>query len=154
MKKHYDVKRKFNIVLADDDDDDRYMFNEALEELRLDVATQMVISGQELMEHLEKTLLLPDIIFLDINMPVMDGFQCLKELKKDDRYKDICVVIYSTSSMKKDMTRTFSLGANIYLVKPNNFNELKDLLYKAIVFHSYYQLPHIDREKFVMSLGT
>jgi CheY-like chemotaxis protein len=154
MRKEKVEAKRLNVILADDDDDDRYMFNEAIKELRLDINTQMVRDGLELMNCLENSEQLPDMIFLDLNMPVMDGFQCLEKIRKNIRYKDVSIIIYSTASSDIYINKTFSLGANIYLIKPNSFNELKDLLYKIILFNGYYSRLGSNRETFVLRLGT
>jgi CheY-like chemotaxis protein len=152
MKKPLLEKLKFNIVLADDDDDDRYMFREALKELGLHLKIHIVDNGYKLIKYLDTAKLLPDIIFLDLHMPAMDGIECLREIKKKPGNDNVCIIIFSTSSLEEDIEATFGLGANIYLVKPNEFNELKALLYKVIVFNSHYRKPFIRRETFVMGL--
>jgi CheY-like chemotaxis protein len=143
-----------SVVLADDDADDRYMFREAFKELRLDIHSHMVGDGRELLDYLKVARKLPDLIFLDLNMPLMNGFECLQALKKNPDYAGICIIIFSTSSREQDIERTFVLGANIYLVKPASFNELKGLLHKVILFNNHYTKPDVNRENFVMSLGT
>jgi len=154
MKTHLIDIPKFNVVMADDDSDDRYMFMNAFKELTLDIHTHIVENGLELIQYLKTATQIPDIIFLDLNMPLMNGFECLKTLKQDHQYETCCFVIFSTSSRQQDIDETFLLGANIYLTKPESFNELKDLLYKVILFNCHYQRPEINRDSFVMSLGS
>jgi CheY-like chemotaxis protein len=154
MKKGIVETKRLNVILADDDDDDRYMFNEAIEELRLDIDTRMFKNGLELLQYLEQSDPLPDMIFLDLNMPVMDGLKCLKKIRETPAYKDISIIIYSTSPSETYINKTFMLGANIYLIKPDSFNELKDLLYKVILFNDYYRRLGAKKETFVMRLGS
>lgn len=123
-----------HILLADDDEGDRLLFTEALSELEINAEVSIVNNGVELMEWLQmKNNRLPDIIFLDLNMPRKGGIACLQEIRSDERLKDISVAIYSTSDNEKDKTEAFHHGANVYIAKPNNFTELKQVLGKAVM---------------------
>lgn len=115
------------IFLADDDRDDSEMFCEALSEIDNDIICRTAINGEELLIKLSEYGK-PDLIFLDLNMPIIDGWECLHHLKNDERYEDIPVVIISTSSHREEIDKAVNLGAICYLVKPNSFNELKEIL--------------------------
>lgn len=118
-----------NILLADDDADDRLFFKEAMEEINIDTMVSFVNDGSQLMYFLNQPdIRLPNIVFLDINMPVKNGMQCLKEIRNNRRFKDMLIVIYSTSGSENDMQEAFINGADAYLKKPNNFAELKSSL--------------------------
>lgn len=116
------------ILLADDDRDDTEMFCEALEEIDNTIICYCTINGEELLYKINGLTEKPNLIFLDLNMPIMDGWDCLKILKADKRYSDIPVIMISTSSHKEDMDAAISLGALCYFVKPNTYNELKTVL--------------------------
>ncbi|HEX8563626.1 MAG TPA: response regulator [Flavobacterium sp.] len=115
-----DVK-SYKILLADDDPDDRDLFEEAFAGLNADIHT--VENGVELMKVLEAGNDLPDFIFLDLNMPERNGKECLREIRQKN-FGDVRVIIYSTSSNAKDIDDTFALGADLYVKKPNTFTEL------------------------------
>lgn len=84
---------------------------------------------EELFEWLLKHKIhTPDIIFLEVNMPLMNGWECLKKLKDSSNFKNIPIVMYSTSSTKKDVEMAYSLGAMLFLKKPENFSELSKIL--------------------------
>ncbi|HET6557662.1 MAG TPA: response regulator [Prolixibacteraceae bacterium] len=118
-----------NILLADDDADDRLFFKEAMEEIDLDTMVSFVNDGAQLMYFLNQPeICLPHILFLDINMPIKNGMECLKEIRRSDRFRNMMIVIYSTSGSDNDMQEAFLNGANVYLKKPNNFAELKSSL--------------------------
>ena len=141
------------ILLADDDEADRLLFKEAFEELKINTAVHMVKNGVQLMEYLEnQESRMPDLIFLDLNMPLKNGLECLKDIRKDKNLKEIAVAIYSTSSSKKDMEETFHNGANIYINKPNDFNTLKQVLKKAVVNICIYKEPPFKKENFLLYL--
>ena len=113
------------IFLADDDADDAEIFLEALHRACPTVSFKRFEHGKKLLEHLHanKTQL-PDIIFLDLNMPRMNGREFLSKFKKEKIYRDIPVIIWTTSAAQKDIDETTALGASYYLIKPNRFEEL------------------------------
>ena len=112
------------IFLIDDDIDDQEFFVDAVKEVDPNIVCQLASSCEEGLELLNKSSVLPDYIFLDLNMPKVDGKKCLLELKKNARVKDIPVIIYSTSSLKKDIDETKAMGAVHFLTKPAAFREL------------------------------
>ena len=94
----------FFVLLTDDDASDRILFKDAIEQLELNVSLNMLEGGVELMKHLtDKKNVLPDFIFLDLNMPGKNGYECLEEIRADERLKNLCVIIYSTSSKLEDI---------------------------------------------------
>jgi CheY-like chemotaxis protein len=120
------------ILLADDDIDDREMFCEALERIDKTIACNCSINGIELLKKLDVLDEIPQLVFLDLNMPVMNGWQCLQLLKKHEHHKDIPVIIISTAAHNDEMNMAIERGALCYLVKPNNFKELSNLLEKIV----------------------
>ncbi len=117
--------------LADDDEDDRMLFQEALAEVNPAIKCITVKNGKEALEFLQdQIVVLPDFIFLDLNMPLMNGLKCLEALKKIDILKNIPVVIYSTSSDLDSVEESKKLGAIDFFVKPSNFTGLKNFLQK------------------------
>lgn len=114
------------IFLAEDDVDDRVFFEDALKGLNLQ--TELVISGdgEELMKALEETVPpKPYVIFLDLNMPRKNGFECLREIRESNKLKDIPVVVLSTSDHENIVESTYAMGANLYLRKPTSYLLLK-----------------------------
>lgn len=117
------------IYLADDDDDDRTMFVEALLEIDNTVMLRQAGDGQQLMDILNtQPNPLPEVVFLDINMPKLDGFECLEEIKKDKNLKKLSIIMLSTCSDPASINKAFNLGATFYIVKPNTFDGLKSLI--------------------------
>jgi CheY-like chemotaxis protein len=112
------------ILYADDDADDCELLVEALEKIDPRIECAITSDGRQALTMLTEDATLPDFIFLDVNMPVMDGKHCLMELKKDDRLKDIPVVIYSTSRNENEINEFYAMGAREYVKKPNSFKEL------------------------------
>jgi CheY-like chemotaxis protein len=111
-------------MLADDDPDDRDLLAEAIIAGN-SAHVESAHNGAHLMLALTAMEELPDMIFLDLNMPEKNGKECLSEIRQHDRLKGVPVIIYSTSSSKKDIDDAFDLGATLYVTKPNSFSELK-----------------------------
>jgi CheY-like chemotaxis protein len=128
-----DLNKKI-FLLIDDDKDDRELFVEAVESFDSQITGYMAVDGQQALDLLESLSDgLPDIIFLDINMPVMNGWHCLKALKHDERYRHIPVIMYSTSSHQREVDIAIDLGALCFCVKPEKFSTMKHIL--EIVHH-------------------
>lgn len=127
-------KTSYDIFLADDDQDDRELFEEVLEELNQQIKFKAFDNGVDLMNHLANVNNkgLPDYIFLDLNMPLMDGEECLHQIRSNSQTKNIPVIIYSTSIDLSKAERLRDHGANLYLKKPNSFNALRDAIIKCI----------------------
>lgn len=143
----------FHILLADDDEGDRLIFKEAFSELKIKTYVHIKNNGTELMAYLtEKNSRLPDLIFLDLNMPGKNGLECLKEIRSNEKLKDISVAIYSTSERESDMEETFSNGANIYITKPSNFNTLKQVLEKAVKTAFQYHKHTMNKDNFLLRI--
>jgi len=122
-----------SIMLIDDDADDRELFEEALQRVGPHIRFDSASGGQMAFEMLEsKKQELPNIIFLDINMPVIDGWQCLSILKSNEALKHIPVIIYSTSAPDGVQETAMRLGALSYVIKPNQFTELKNMLARVV----------------------
>ena len=132
-------KTPFNILLADDDKDDCLFFENALIEIPIVTKINTVNDGEKLMELLNKNSnALPDILFLDLNMPRKNGFECLAEIKETLLFKDLYVVMFSTSyprdpNYEKDMiNRLLKFGANHFIRKPHDFEQLKKVIQNAL----------------------
>ena len=95
---------------------------------------------------------LPNILFLDLNMPKKNGIECLHEIKSDDRFKDIAIAIYSTSSSEEDIEETFVCGANIYIKKPSDFNTLKKIINEVVTVNWHYHTSGLNRDNFLLRL--
>jgi len=111
--------------IVDDDADDQELFIEAVTQVDKSIQCVSISDCEEALSLLKSgSVPLPDVIFLDLNMPRLNGKQCLIELKKESRLRHIPVIIYSTSSEKRDIEETARLGAAHFLTKPNRFEEL------------------------------
>jgi CheY-like chemotaxis protein len=118
-----------SIYLIDDDMDDVELFRDALEEVDPTVSLQYANDGHEAVRSLtERGDTLPDLIFLDISMPVFSGLQCLASFKRDEQLRNLPVIMYSTSSQEREIHQARELGALAFVTKPNDFRLLKRIL--------------------------
>ena len=112
------------VLNVDDDQEDREFFCDALREIDPTVTCLVADSGIEALNVLKEQTILPDYIFLDINMPMMDGKQCLKALKSIAEFEEIPVIMYSTSTDTDEIRQCYSLGAMDFLIKPHSYEKL------------------------------
>jgi CheY-like chemotaxis protein len=124
------------ILVADDDEEDRMLIKDAMEESKLLNPLHFVVDGQEVMDYLlrkgkfvdaEKNPL-PGLILLDLNMPKMDGRQVLKEIKNNPKLRTIPIIVLTTSKAEEDILKTYDLGVNSYITKPVTFDALVDIV--------------------------
>ena len=142
-----------NICLADDDEDDRLFFTEAFDEIRINTKVQTFNDGVALMDYLnDEDSILPNVLFLDLNMPRKNGVECLLEIKQNEKLNDIAIAIYSTSSSEDHIEETFINGANIYIKKPNDFEKLKKILSEIVTINWQYHTSGLNKENFLMRM--
>ena len=128
------MKKQIVCMLIDDDIDDKEIFEIALSDLNHDIDFKYATGGVEALEMFSRdTNLIPDYIFLDLNMPRMNGSQCLTEIKNIERLKNVPVIMYSTSSNPKFIEESKMLGAFDYVIKPPSISDLSKLLSKILI---------------------
>jgi CheY-like chemotaxis protein len=124
-----------HLMLIDDDEDDREIFLSVLESIAPAARCAVATNGQDAMSKLNSASLLPEIIFLDLNMPLMDGKQFLREVKRSDLLRKIPVIVLSTSSDRETIIQTRDLGAEKFITKPDRYSgweeKLKDFFGNA-----------------------
>lgn len=131
------------ILFADDDEEDRNFFEEALQQIPVKTQLQTVPHGKDLIEYLtDPYTTVPDYLFLDLNMPFKSGLQCISEMKKINYLKDIPIIIYSTHISDQQVEEVFEKGATAYIQKPNNFYEIQKILIHIIALN-WEPLPSI-----------
>ncbi|PZX60263.1 CheY-like chemotaxis protein [Algoriphagus ratkowskyi] len=124
---------RIKLLLADDDEDDRFFFKDSLSKLPFETDLTTVTNGVELMSMLltgGKNI--PDVIFLDLNMPMKSGFECLSEIMRHDKLKQLPIIIYSTSMDEPVVNTLYEQGAFHYIRKPGEYSKLKDVIFKGL----------------------
>lgn len=123
---------KHKVLIVEDDIDDQIIFTEILNDIDPSFETACVGNGAEALDYLESTNTLPSLILLDLNMPLMNGYDFLEKMKKILVFKNIPVVIFSTSSAVKDIERTRKLGARSFFTKSISLEEMRNNLVKVL----------------------
>lgn len=142
----------YNLLLADDDEDDCDFFKEALDELVISTALVTVNDGEQLMNFLLKNSSdsLPDILFLDLNMPRKSGFECLNEIKRIEELKHLPVIIFSTSLNTDIVDLMYEKGAIHYIQKPGEFMQLKKVIENALNESTKNNFKQPQRDHFIL----
>lgn len=142
------------IILADDDSDDCELFQDALGEVSIQTQITILKNGVVLMKTLDDTVPPPPYaIFLDLNMPLKNGYECLTEIRNTPKLKDIMVVIFSTTDNQTAIEKTYSLGANYFVRKPNSFDLLKKAIEKILLFTKPQQSEQPPKENFLLTIN-
>jgi len=129
-------KSSITILMADDDEDDCFMAEEALKEARVKNTIRFVHDGEELIEYLYHRGRYsnpvdsprPGLILLDLNMPKKDGREALEEIKSDAQLRKIPIVVLTTSKAEEDILKTYNLGVNSFITKPVSFEGLVEVM--------------------------
>lgn len=123
------MKTRHSILIVDDDADDREIIKDAFITTLEDQDYVFLENGEKLIEYLQNlaTHNDPSLIMLDLNMPGKDGREILKDLKRDNRYQAIPIIVFTTSSSGRDKQMVYELGANCFITKPDTFNKLIEL---------------------------
>ncbi|CAG5000729.1 Response regulator rcp1 [Dyadobacter sp. CECT 9275] len=137
------------ILLVDDDSDDQELFEDALNMVAEGIILKTAENGIEALKYLQMPAELPELVFLDLNMPLMNGYDCLKELKASEPTRHIPVIIFSTSVMEETVNAVYESGASLYAVKPNSFAALKELL-KRILALDWQKPFYAAKENFIL----
>ncbi len=143
MEELYSIE---HVLLADDDRDHATLFERLIRREYPDVRISFVDDGEQLIHflHLNKV----DLVFLDLNMPCKNGYECLAEIRKDASLKDLPIIVYSSSAQMSDIQKSFLHRADFYLVKPFNTDHLKTAL-KAILSVNWKEDPFIRNHYFI-----
>ena len=141
-----------NILLADDDQADCLLFKDALKELPLSARLTIVSNGEELIEEIsKKDSKLPDVLFLDLNMPKKNGISSLGEIKRNTDLQNLPVIILSTASDLDTVKNVYRNAAHYYICKPTDFSQLKKVIYEALVLIMQKDNPLPLQENFIIT---
>jgi len=145
-------KINHKLMLADDDIDDCIFFRDALQELPITATLSTANNGIELMQFLnDHPDNLPDILFLDLNMPRKTGFECLSEIKLNKNLRNLPIVVFSTSFDHKVVNTLYEKGVHYYLRKPGEFSKLKQLIHQAISLLANKENKQPTKENFILN---
>jgi CheY-like chemotaxis protein len=144
---------QMKIALVDDDHEDIALFEEAFKMVESKNSLHSFSSAEEFFSFISlKDGTIPDLIFLDLNMPKINGIEMLKMIRDDTRLKNVSIAIYSTSSSQDNIETTLNLGANIYITKPVSFQALKAIIAKVMKINWNFHNSRMNRSTFVLTV--
>jgi CheY-like chemotaxis protein len=138
-----------HLLFVDDDSDESYLFNEALEHSGLNIELSRAKDGNDLIEYL-KNESLPDMVFIDLNMPYKDGLEALIEIRKDEKFNKLPLVIYSTTKNNSHIDSSYKNGASLFVVKPNTFDGMVEIVKKVCTI-DWENFSTPKREEFLIT---
>lgn len=145
------ILKRLNILLADDDHDDCIFFKRALAELSMPCDLTAVHDGEQLMDSLIKNMTaFPDVLFLDLNMPRKNGFECLSEIKLNEQLVHLPVIVFSTSFEQSVVNTLYENGAQHFIRKPAAFSQFKNIIQKALTLIAQGNISQPNKENFVL----
>lgn len=145
--------KQLNILLADDDTDDCLFFKDAIMELVPSPNFTALHDGEQLMQLLTNgTNKLPDVLFLDLNMPRKNGFECLAEIKQNKKLKALPVVVFSTSFEQEVVNRLYDNGAQYFIRKPAEFALYKNIILHTLTLIMQENILQTAKENFVLTV--
>ncbi len=142
------IKQAKHIILAEDDEDDAQFFEDALHSVPDSPALIRAKDGVELTGLLQELDKLPDLIFMDLNMPRKNGTQCLREIRNLEEFKNLPVVVLSTSNSEDVINAVYQSGANLYVEKPSDMQSWKNAIAKVLSLDWNIHRPHAIKESF------
>ncbi|HEY0040568.1 MAG TPA: response regulator [Flavisolibacter sp.] len=110
-----------SVLLADDDEDDRFVFRDVIYEINPKIHMEIVSGGIQLMKLLEHFA--PDLLFLDLEMPFKNGLECLIEIRENEKLKDLPIVVFSSTSRPANIQTAYEMGAHLFLIKEASFDQ-------------------------------
>lgn len=123
---------KLHILLAEDDEDDILFFREAINALSLSCELVVVNNGEDAVNYFSEGLILPDFVFLDINMPKLNGIEALKAIKTMHPANEVHVIMLSTSTSDLMVEQSYRFGASMYIQKPTSFKDLREYVFYCL----------------------
>jgi len=120
-----------SVLMVDDDHEDVYTIRKALKKTKVQIDFNFIDSGIKFLEILkESSESLPDVVLLDINMPRMNGYDVLSELRENEQWKDLTVVMLTTSSSEVDRKKLLEMGASAFVTKPHTRSDMTKFIYQ------------------------
>jgi len=147
----FTMQKRYTIFYTDDDADDRQFFTEIVGDNENVSSIHTQSSGDELLKVLHNPPPAANLVFLDLNMPIKNGYEVLKEIRTSPDLKDVPVIILSTSNDAGSVNRAKSLGANLYVAKPGTFEDFKKIMDRVVSIDWYKHRP--SEQEFFISVN-
>jgi CheY-like chemotaxis protein len=141
---------KINIAIAERDVDERIFFSTVLNDLKIPNSYEIFDDGEQLLYYLKNTLETPHLILLNVDHGNANGGQSLGAIRRDPKFNDTCIAVYTTESAEDKITGMFIAGANIYIEKPETAVQFEKIIRQIVSVNWQYVVDGLDREKFVL----
>lgn len=141
--------KTLHLIITDDDSDDQELFSMAISEISNNIKISLAENGSDLIKMLQEKEL-PDLIFLDLNMPGMNGIECLMKIRNNPKSAGLPVLIYSTSANPEQIDEAYNHGANYYLQKPCSYRDIQNLVSKVFALSVDQLLNQPERADFLV----
>lgn len=128
------MKESKRLIITDDDEDDRYFLESLFREANEDIEVTTVVDSYQLFQLLDSEPNLPSLLILDLNLPLIDGFEILKKIKSDEERKVLPVIIVTTSEVEAEINLAYRLGANAFITKPDLYSDFRQTIFKLTQF--------------------
>jgi CheY-like chemotaxis protein len=136
-----------SIILADDDEDDRFVFRDVIYQVASNVTVEIVSNGLQLMDLLKHFA--PDLLFLDLEMPYKNGLECLVEIRNNPRLQELPVIVFSSTTRPANIQTAYEMGAHLFLIKESSFSEYTAAIESILALN--WKEPGIIREQFCVN---
>ncbi len=144
-----EVIRHYNIVLAEDDEDDRTFFQDAISIIHPHATVNIANDGEKLLNYLDSVSEIPDIIFLDLHMPRINGIECICDIRSKEKFNEVPIVMFTISGTAPDMLESKRCGANVYIKKSGSFNQLVETL-RGLLTNDGFKSLLMGRQNYVL----
>jgi CheY-like chemotaxis protein len=145
--------KQLKILLAEDDQDDRDFFDKMLKDIPISTHLVTVYDGEQLMNYLYKNSEhLPNVLFLDLNMPLKNGFECLSEIKLSKMLNQLPVIIFSTSFEQEVVNQLYQNGAQFFIRKPSEFSQYKKIIQQSLILIAQKNILQPTSGNFVITV--
>jgi response regulator RpfG family c-di-GMP phosphodiesterase len=137
------------VLIADDDDDDFNILSITIQELQTDIIISRADNGEELLKILEEKI--PDLLFLDIQMPCLDGKDCIMRIRKERKYDNLPIIVYSAYKESSIVDFFYLNRTNLFIYKPDSFHEVSELMKKVFMIDWKSKRHYPEKSAFVLN---
>jgi response regulator RpfG family c-di-GMP phosphodiesterase len=142
-----------NVILVDDDEGNIVFFKNILKELKIGIKVQAFQNGSDLLEYLNsEDALVPEILFMDFDIPKKNALECLQEIKENFKLENMVTAVYSSNLSEAEVENIFVNGGNIFMKKPNDYSALKKVVSEIITINWQYHTSGFNKDNFIMKV--
>ncbi|MEC3875357.1 response regulator [Chryseobacterium salviniae] len=145
-------KEYLNVVLADPDEGNLILLRNILQEFKIQVKIKAFSNGIALMDYLAKDDIVPEVIFINYQLPLKDCLECLNEIKSHQKFDPMTTIIYSEFISAEEQEQILLNGANVFMKKPDNYRDMKKKVNDIISIAWQYHTSGLNKNYFIMKV--